>query len=193
MDKSKFLLFVGYNWVKILPFITAAAAIIFGVWFGYMSYTNKDFKVPIKQSNNSQKSAISGDTQSAPNPTMEAVPTTIPYKLPTGSQTYRFSNGESVVGPKIQTLIINPLDPAKSGSQTITLTIKHDSPVTSAVVTIITDNNESPLILKLTNGTDTDGTWTGNWTVNDTYNKRYGIKFSLKSSTGNYNNVMFIR
>ncbi len=125
--------------------------------------------------------------------TANPAPTLPPYKLPTGTQTYNFGHGKDVTGPKIQTLIINPLDPAKGASQTITLSIKHDSPVTSAVVTIATDNKETPLTLKLTGGTDKDGTWSGSYTVNDTYDRRYDIKFNIKSASGSYENVMHIR
>lgn len=130
-----------------------------------------------------------------PSPTPSPVPTTCPnYDIPTGKQEFKFSHGEKVVGPKIQTAIIDPLDPAAGQRQTITLTVKHDSPVTSAAATLLTDNSDNQTVkFRLKSGSNTDGTWEASWQMKDSYKCRYAIKFDLKSSTGDYGDTMHIR
>lgn len=114
-------------------------------------------------------------------------------KLPTGFQSWGFSYADSVKGPKIGTATIDTLTPPMGSTQTLTLTIKSQSPVTSAQTYVYTDNNSQQYDLKLTKGSATDGTWVGIWRLNDTTDCIYHIDFDLKSSTGDWTGALTFR
>ncbi len=116
-----------------------------------------------------------------------------PYTLPSGSQTYRFSHGEDVVGPKIQTVTIDPLDPQNNATQTISLEIESESSVQSAVIIVSTDNREKTLNLKLISGDSQKGTYQGSWQVDDTYENKYSFRYILTSETDTFDNTMYLR
>jgi hypothetical protein len=115
------------------------------------------------------------------------------YVLPSGTQTYTFSHGKKVVGPKLGKVTLDPLTPENNTVQKLTVTITNDSPVTSAQVTLITDSDQKTYPLQRTNGTNQDGTWTTEWNMIDTYEQNYRLKFDLKSSTGDYSGSMTFR
>ena len=117
----------------------------------------------------------------------------VPYTLPSGSQTYRFSHGEDVVGPKIKTVIVDPLDPQPDADQTITLEIESVSPVKSAVIIVATDNREKTLNLKLISGDSLEGAYQASWQVNDTYNARYSFRYILTAEDSIFDNIMYLR
>lgn len=85
--------------------------------------------------------------------TITLVPTPTPphhlYPLPGGVQEWQFSHGPGVTGPKIQTAIVDPLTPAKGGTQTVTITAKHDSAI-SATATLYTDTKHQSSTMKRT-------------------------------------------
>lgn len=114
------------------------------------------------------------------------------YPLPAGRQSWRFSQGRLVTGPKIQTATVDPVDAANGTTQTVTITVKHDSPV-SATVTVRTDTTAPSYPMKLIAGTLTDGTWEASWKVLDTHNYIYRINFLLQSSTGNWSGGLTFR
>ncbi|MBU1326794.1 DUF11 domain-containing protein [Patescibacteria group bacterium] len=115
-------------------------------------------------------------------------PTPSPIKdIPGGKQVYNVSNGDKVVGPKISQITLDPQTPTPDETQTVTIKVKNDSPVTETSVYIQTDNNELKHVLKLIEGTATDGTWQGSWKITDTYNYNYYFRFNLISATGEYN------
>lgn len=110
-----------------------------------------------------------------------------------GLQTYRFSHGKDVVGPKLQVVNIDPFDPQPNQIINITAEIKHDSPIKKAIVTLISDNKKSVKEMKLTGGDTTNGTWNAEIKIEDTYLCIYKLNFDLQSETGNYNNDMVFR
>ncbi|MCR4280070.1 MAG: hypothetical protein NUV82_01435 [Candidatus Komeilibacteria bacterium] len=120
-------------------------------------------------------------------------PTSVPYTLPSGPQTYRFSHGSNVTGPKIQTMIINPLDPKKGTIQTVTLAINSESPVTKASIIVYSDSQEKNVNLKLISGDFLKGTYQGSWEVNDTYNNKYALRYILKAEKNTFDNVSYFR
>ena len=126
-------------------------------------------------------------------PSLPPGPTSIPYTLPSGPQTYRFSHGSNVTGPKIQTMIINPLDPKKGTTQTVTLAINSESPVTKASIIIYSDSQEKDVNLKLISGDFLKGTYQGSWEVNDTYNNKYALRYILKAEKNTFDNVSYFR
>lgn len=113
--------------------------------------------------------------------------------LPAGKKVFYFSRGSGVVGPKLQQVIVDPLTPERNSTQTVTATIKHDSPVTSAAVKLHTDNMTVDFPLTLASGSATNGTWTGTWQMTDTYNYTYYLQFFLQSATGEYDHGLRFR
>lgn len=112
----------------------------------------------------------------------------------TGIKTATFSHGDDVIGPKLQTVILDPIDPEINGDpQNIIATIKHDSDVTSAKVIVYTDENEISKALELIKGTLTDGTWEVKIPYTDSYLKTYYIKFFLESETGDFEGGLRLR
>ena len=130
-------------------------------------------------------------TSNTPTPTPTVTKSRI--ILPSGEQIYTFSHGDLVVGPKIKTATINSLVPNTGDTQTISVVIKHNSPVTSAQATVNMDNFSQTYPLKLVTGTSSDGTWEGSWPVESTYETQYSIKFKLTSDTGDYNGGLTFR
>ncbi len=130
---------------------------------------------------------------SSPPPTAPVVPEKIFTPLPTGSQTYKFSHGDQVLGPKISEITIDPLEIKPGEKQTITLLAAHTFPITSVSIEIITDTKTTPHTLDKIGGTNQDGTWQGTWEFEDTTAKRYGIRLILKSSDHDYDNIMVFR
>jgi len=135
--------------------------------------------------------------RSVASPTPTSIPAPIQEKtivpLPTGAQTYNFSHGTEVNGPKISQLTLDPLAINIGETQTITLKATHPSPITSVSVELITDTMSTPHTLTKISGTGTDGTWSGSWEVKDTINARYGLRLILNSSDSNYDNTMWFR
>lgn len=117
----------------------------------------------------------------------------VPYTLPSGIQTYRFSHGKDVVGPKIQTVVIDPLDPQPGATQTITLEIESESPMKSVVIVAATDNQEQTLNFKLTAGDSLKGTYQASWQLNDTYDAKYAFRYILTAEDSVFDNIMFLR
>ncbi len=111
----------------------------------------------------------------------------LPIILPAGKQTYRFSHGKDVVGPKPESITIDPLTPNKGEKQTVTLKISAAAPAESASIEIITDNKSADHRLNFA-----DGNWTGSWEIDDTYDYKYGLRLVLKNG-GTYDNTVWIR
>ena len=121
------------------------------------------------------------------------LPPRITYPLPSGKQSWAFSRGSEVKGPKIDIATVDPLTPGKGDVQTVTITVKNDTPVTKAITTLFTDNQSLVLDLKLISGSSTDGTWAISWKISDTYNNIYHINFDLISSSGNWSGALTFR
>jgi hypothetical protein len=113
--------------------------------------------------------------------------------LPKGFQSWQFSHGDEVKGPKIKTATIDTLTPPMGGSQTLTLTIKSDSPVTNATATVHTDSTSQNYPLELNKGSTTDGTWIGIWRINDSHDCVYHISFVLENQSESWTGALTFR
>lgn len=125
--------------------------------------------------------------------TRAPAPTPKPKNLPAGKQVYQFSHGDGVSGPKLGEVIIDPLDAAPNQMQTVTATIRNDTPVTAAVATVLTDHDQTEYPLTQTTGSLTDGTWEGSWSITDSYLWTYGIHFRLESPSGSWQGDLTFR
>lgn len=121
----------------------------------------------------------------------EPTPSIVP--LPTGLQSYEFTHGAQVVGPKVAKIIYDPLTPSAGGTQKVTLTAAYSAPITDVVLTIVSDHLITPHTLSLTSGTTTDGTWTGSWVIDDTLDTRYAARTTLKSTKDTHDSAMWFR
>ncbi len=179
-------LFAGKNKKDIFSVLAAWVFIlILGVGF----WPGKDY-LKIKAFLATWKKPAPAEFSGDPTPNS---PLGAPYTFPSGIQTYRFSHGKDVVGPKIKTAIIDPLDPQPGATQTITLEIESVSPVKSAVIIAATDNRKETLSLKLISGDFLEGAYQVSWQVKDTYNVRYFFRYILTAEDSVFDNIMYLR
>ena len=97
-----------------------------------------------------------------------------PQPLAHGKQTYAIS-GSKKGAPKATEVVIDPLDPALSATQSgiVKVLSMEAGPVTKVSIQLITDNKTKTYPLKLTSGTNLDGEWSGTWVMEDSYDYKY--------------------
>lgn len=169
----------------LLPLLIVLLLVASGTLYYYLrvTYPSSAAQSPLSEAPSSEaQTPLSGATPSKP-----------PYTLPQGPQTYRFSHGKDVTGPKIQVVTIDPLDPKIGSTQTITLEIESPTPLKSAEITLTSDNQEKTLDLKLKSGDSLKGTYTGSWQVDDTFDIKYSVRYLLLSANDKFDNTMYIR
>ena len=111
-----------------------------------------------------------------------ATPRPSPRPIPHGKIDFTVGQSDKTV-PQFSKGSIDPYDPAKGATQTVTIAIKHTQPVTKVTATLKTDNVVSnPVLFTLISGTATDGQWQGSWQVTDTY--LYTYKLILEATGG---------
>jgi hypothetical protein len=181
----------SYRWVYLLLVLFAASSAL-----GYLAYTQ--IGSPALDTDMADTDTTLTEIASVPayqEDPITPIPTPTPEILPLPSepQDFRISHGSGVVGPRPSRAIVSTLTPNPGTPQTITITVAHGTPVLSGSGTVITDNREVPFTLQLTEGTNTDGIWTGSWTLNDTYDFKYDIKYSLSDSTHTYQGSLSFR
>ena len=109
-------------------------------------------------------------------------PTATPRPIPTGQKGFTVSQGDKTV-PQFGSGVINPYDPAKGATQTVTIAIKFNKPINKVTATLKTDKKTSPPVeFKLISGTNTNGQWQGSWKVIDTY--LYSYVLTLQAESG---------
>jgi hypothetical protein len=114
--------------------------------------------------------------------------------LKQGKQSYIMSHGNNVIGPHMTAITLDPQDPKVGEPQTITVSLRHDAPVTGATVRVISDNNTEPgSPLDLVSGDLVDGTWQTTLSTTDTRDYRYMIYFELLSPTGDWKDSIVLR
>jgi flagellar basal body-associated protein FliL len=113
--------------------------------------------------------------------------------LPSGKQVYNFSHSKTVTGPKPSQAVIDPIDPQTNQQTHFEIKIAHPNPVDTVHATLITDNQQKDIKLKLKDGSKTDGTWAGTFTMKDSYNYTYQIAFIIKSQAETYEGALTFR
>lgn len=167
----------GGKYYKYALWSVAAVGVIFLVILGFIFYPSiKNLVTPVPSST-----------------PLSYIPRPSILPLPTGFQTWSSSYGPAAKGPKVQKITADTLSPPKGSTQTITVTIKNDSPVTSVKATVYTDYKIEDHDLTLVSGTPTNGTWSGIWRLNDTYDYIYHINFVMSSQTGTSTSVLSLR
>ncbi len=115
--------------------------------------------------------------------TISVKPTPKPYPLPQGPQTYPFSYGSAVQGPKPSQITIAPYDPKKGEKQTYTVKAKYDKPITYAAIDLETDHGAKTYPMQRISGVDTDGVWEVTITTTDTHDYIYNVGLDFRSDT----------
>ena len=154
---------------------TLITLLIITVFFGFQHLSNDRFNLSaVSNINRKLKTIINHQEE----------PEFSPKPIGTGKQTGRFSHGNKVTGPKPGKVTIDPIDPKLKQIQTVTVTIKHDSPVTKALLHFHTDHKTVTKKMKLIDGTPTDGTWQVKHKYDDSYLRNYYLQFELIDEKG---------
>jgi hypothetical protein len=128
-----------------------------------------------------------------PSPTAIPSPTPTPRPISHGPKEFTVGQTDTTV-PQMRGGRIDPYDPARGATQTVTISIKHTSPVTRVTAELDTDHDESPPIpFTLVSGTALDGTWKGSWQVTDTYLYTYILELKAISGSKTASVVMTLR
>jgi hypothetical protein len=128
---------------------------------------------------------IEQSDQNAPGQTsMAPTPTPTPTELKQGKETYQYSWGQGTTIPKLMSIELDPHDPKVGQTQNVKAKMIHTSPLDSVSVILFSDNKETTYPLSLTEGTNTDGSWSGSWKINDTVLYRYGFRVLSKTGGG---------
>jgi len=131
----------------LLPLLIALLLVASGALYFYLRVT-----YPVLFTN--LQSTLYDLRSNPPSPAVAPQSKGVSYTLPSGSQTYRFSHGKDVTGPKIQVVTFDPLDPALGSTQTITLEIESPTPLKSAQITqmeeVLPTSSPIPTVQKLT-------------------------------------------
>jgi hypothetical protein len=169
-----------------------------GIWL-LMSEPNSNFLTQLlgtkpKQTNQvTQKKEIFPEATAHPNQSkIDRETTPVIKPIGTGKKSFRVVGGETDT-PKLKPSILDPIDPKQGSSQKIIVNAENSEPIQSVLVKVKTDNKETPVIMKLTKGTTTDGTWEGNWTVNDTYQYTYSVDITAVAKNGEQSVTLTLR
>lgn len=115
--------------------------------------------------------------------TIAPTPTPTPRPIPHGAKGFTVSQTDRTV-PQMSRGSIDPYDPERGATQTVTVAVKHKQPVTEVTAVLKTDHAvSSPFPFTLTSGTSTNGEWQGSWQVTDTYLYKYALVLEATSGT----------
>lgn len=103
-----------------------------------------------------------------------------------GKQSYKLLSGES---PSFKEAWIDPLDAAAGENQLIAARVENPSKIKNVAVTIMTDGEERTLNLKLTEGSEYNGVWSGSRVMMGTYERIYRFRFSATDETGKTSSI----
>lgn len=122
---------------------------------------------------------------SAPSPS----PLPTPRPIPHGEIGFSVGQSDKTV-PQFGKGSLNPYDPELNSTQTISVAVKFESPISSVTATVTTDNQTSdPIPLSLVSGTYQDGTWQGSWVVTDSYLFTYSLVLEANSQDHRQNST----
>lgn len=156
--------FVGLL-VLLLAVIAAGTVVVIKTGVLQVQVTPSVINIKNRQSN----------SLSAPTPT----PTST-YLKP-GKESYIYSWGEGTTIPKMNYVDVDPHDPKKGQTQKINVKFTHTAPILQISLQLFSDNKSETHPMTMSEGTDTNGTWTGSWSIDDTVLYRYDLRFLVKT------------
>lgn len=162
----------------IITLVTLGAIIIIFVILLALPYlTGGKYQNPVSKLTGYKPAGNQGT--SLPEPTPTPIP---PRPIPHGKIGFTVGQSDKTV-PLFGRGFVDPYDPAKGSTQTVTIAVKYTKPVTKVTAVLKTDNNISqPYPFKLISGSDTEGEWQGSWQITDTYLYTYALVFNAESS-----------
>ena len=166
-----------------------------GVVIGLLSYYLYSQYLPQSTSQEESKPDLVIDTPTTQSSSeiTSPVPVPTPTPLPGGIQTYNFTHGSEVKGPKIQTVTFSPLVTKEGSTQKITMTVLSDTPLTTSKLIITTDHEEHPINLSTSTSKDNSYELEASWDFNDTINESYSFRYILGNSEATYDNTQYLR
>jgi len=134
---------------------------------------------------------VSNKPSPTPTPTLSlSQPTARP--IPNGKRRFVINGGKRYA-PQFKKGFIDPLTPKKGEKQTVGIEIENPVPVSSVILTMLTDHKKTDIPMKLTAGTEKKGTWQGSWQVDDNYLQNYQLKLIAEASNGKQETTITIR
>lgn len=143
--------------------------------------------------NNYQK-VVSSRGESLENSPESPIPTPTRnpnYKLPAGPQSYNFSHGDQVVGPRVTSVSFSPLAAEKDTKQSLSAVFPSSEKVTSAIFSFSTDTLSDQKV-DLKQKPDNPSIWEATWTMPDTTKNKYHVRLIFSGEKGVYDEVMRI-
>ncbi len=125
-------------------------------------------------------------------PDVSPSPLPTPRPLPHGKHGFTVQGGNRNA-PQFGRGFLDPIDPQKNTQQGIIISASNSVPIDSVTAIIKTDNKETSIKLSVSEGTNTNGTWTGSWTVNDTYLYNYIVQIIAKAGNEEQNVELTLR
>lgn len=190
-EKSTFL-FKGL----ILPLIFLIILAVYLLFFGPEDNFFKNFYWPGKTPDIKTQ-----ELEPSPKPKFNATeknqrpvsqPIFSPRPIKSGRHVSKISGGIENA-PRFVQVEIDEADPAQADSQTLTVKIESDTPVKTAKLTVLTDNQAREIPLELTSGEKTNGQWQATWTVNDSFLYRYKLNIEASNDAGTQETALLLR
>jgi hypothetical protein len=111
-----------------------------------------------------------------------------PLPIAHGKQTYTVSGG--IAGaPRIGEVTFDPLDPDKGSSMNLSVKTLDGTGVTEVTAILTTDTKNTESKLKLSEGTDKDGTWKITLKMDDSYDYKYSLTVKAKNTGGKVQSI----
>jgi hypothetical protein len=101
-----------------------------------------------------------------------------------GRQVYNISGGKTGA-PRMIQAIVDPLDIEGNELQSFMVNaFDEESEIVGITAAVITDNGQNEYPLSLTDGTRSQGTWSGSWRITDTFLYNYQIMLTAVNQNG---------
>ena len=154
---------------KALPVLAVLAAFFLGFWL------LKNTSVATNKNKTSQANLTSTITS-------KYAHYPVPGPLHIGNETYLVSSGAGSVGPNIQSVILEPLDPKKGEVQIIKVKVGSNDTMKTVSVTVNTDYDVKTYNASLKEGTKINGIWEVLVTSSDTHDYIYRVRVDASDS-----------
>lgn len=116
--------------------------------------------------------------------TVAPTPRPSPRPIPHGKKGFTVSQSDKTV-PQFSKGSVDPYDPIKDSAQIVTISVKHEKPITKVTAMLKTDNTVLGSVpLDLISGTNTNGEWQGSIQITDSYLYTYILVLQAESQEG---------
>lgn len=169
----------------ILSIIITLLTILFILYYKLNTPSNNLYDyLPQKPLNNIVNRLIrkSNNLSTTPESSLSVMPTATPIPLPTGSQSYLVQS--NTTGPKVNKVIMEPLDAGRDSPQIIRLTADQTPVVTKINLLLITDNQKIELTPRQVKSDQSGSEWEISYRMPDTHDHTYQLQITAYDATG---------